>query len=82
MEPRPDFQFDPLSSGATAYDNAEAGLDGIDWNDPASALKAIGAGGPGGLPLPEILSPEDVRRQATARSDEIFTSYETLHKII
>ncbi|RMZ38916.1 hypothetical protein CA14_003389 [Aspergillus flavus] len=28
------------------------------------------------------LSPEDVRRQATARSDEIFISYETLHKII
>ncbi|KAE8309788.1 hypothetical protein BDV41DRAFT_567103 [Aspergillus transmontanensis] len=71
MEPRPDFQFDPFSSGATAYDDAEADLDGIDWNDPASALKAI-----------EILSPEDVRRQATARSDEIFTSYETLHKII
>ncbi|KAJ1712176.1 hypothetical protein NYO67_5650 [Aspergillus flavus] len=35
------------TQGATAYDNSEAGLDGIDWNDPASALKAIGAGGPG-----------------------------------
>ncbi|RAQ79547.1 hypothetical protein COH21_007913 [Aspergillus flavus] len=65
MEPRPDFQFDPFSPGATAYDDAEADLDGIYWNDPASALKAI-----------------DDRRQATARSDEIFTSYETLHKII
>ncbi|GMG04758.1 unnamed protein product [Aspergillus oryzae] len=77
-----DFQFDPFGPGATAYDNTEAGLDGIDWNDPASALKAIGAGGPGGLPFPETLSPEEVRRQATARSDEIFTSYETLHRII
>lgn len=78
----PDFQFDPFGPGATAYDNTEAGLDGIDWNDPASALKAIGAGGPGGLPFPETLSPEEVRRQATARSDEIFTSYETLDRII
>lgn len=55
MEPRPDFQFDPFSPGATAYDDVEADLDGIDWNDPASALKAIGGGGPGGLPFPETL---------------------------
>jgi hypothetical protein len=38
--------------------------------------------GTGGLPMPEMKSAPDVRREATARSAKIFTSYEMLHEII
>ncbi|PWY69622.1 hypothetical protein BO94DRAFT_628459 [Aspergillus sclerotioniger CBS 115572] len=84
MQPRPDHQFDPFGPGAELYDNhgLPDEIDKFDWNDPAAFFKAIGAGQPGALPLPEILSKEDVCREATTWSQSIFTSYETLHAIL
>jgi hypothetical protein len=75
-------QFDPFGPDASAYDDSDPEIDGIDWNDPQSFFKAIGAGGPGALPMPELMSPADVRREAMTISDQIFTSYETLHEIL
>ncbi|KAI9368491.1 hypothetical protein BJX61DRAFT_550398 [Aspergillus egyptiacus] len=54
----------------------------VDYSDPVSFFKAIGAGGPGRFPMPGFKSAEDVRREAAARSGEIFTGYETLHAIL
>ncbi|RAK97333.1 uncharacterized protein BO80DRAFT_428331 [Aspergillus ibericus CBS 121593] len=84
MQPRPDRRTDPFGPGAEAFDNhgPPDEIDGLDWNDPAAFFKAIGAGGPGALPLPDIRSKEDVRREATTWSDSIFTSYETLNAIL
>jgi hypothetical protein len=82
MELRPDHQFDPFGPGADAYDGEiDDVVNNIDWNDPSSFFKAMGAG-PGGMPMPEMKSTLDVRREATARSANIFTSYEMLHGIL
>lgn len=81
MELRPDHQFDPFSPEAAKYDGPDPAIDKIDWNDPASFFKAIGAG-PGALPMPKIKEPAEVRQEARGRSDRIFTSYETLNKIL
>ncbi|KAG2417841.1 hypothetical protein HFD88_000940 [Aspergillus terreus] len=37
---------------------------------------------PGAMPMPEIKTPAEVRREARARLDKIFASYETLHEIL
>lgn len=82
MELRPDHQFDPFAPGADAYDEeADDVVNSIDWNDPSSFFKAIGAG-TGGLPMPDIKSAPDVRREATTRSTKIYESYELLHEIL
>ncbi|QKX58716.1 uncharacterized protein TRUGW13939_05843 [Talaromyces rugulosus] len=78
MEPRPDHQFDSFKPSAAVRDAPRLDLDSIDWNDPASFAKII----LGDRPIPELKSPADVRREATARSDKIFTSFETLHEIL
>lgn len=84
MELRPNHQFDPYGPGADAYYTDEAAdvVNNIDWDDPSSFFKAIGAGPGGSMPMPEMKSAPDVRREATARSAKIFTSYETLREIL
>ncbi|KAF7596848.1 hypothetical protein BBP40_012448 [Aspergillus hancockii] len=69
MEPRSDRRFDPFSPDATTYDDPDFDIDSIDWNDPSACLKATGAGRPGDLSLPDIKSPEEYRREATATTE-------------
>ncbi|KAK2755094.1 hypothetical protein FQN54_006623 [Arachnomyces sp. PD_36] len=82
METRNNHQFDPWGPGAEAYDDSDSEINNIDWNNPTSFFNAIGAGKPGGLPLPKLKSPTEVRREAKSMSDQIFTSYESLHGIL
>lgn len=82
MEPRPNHQFEPFGSDAAAYDDSDSEIENVDYNDPASFFKAIGAGEHGGLPMPELKSPADVRQEAKSLSNQIYTSYETLHEIL
>lgn len=82
MELRPDHQFDPFGPDAAAYDDPKFDVDSIDWSDPTAFFKAMDAGQPGAMPMPEIKTPAEVRREARARLDKIFASYETLHEIL
>ncbi|CAG7937538.1 unnamed protein product [Penicillium salamii] len=82
MELRSNHQFDPFGPDAAIYDAPDPAIDNIDWNDPSSFFKALNAGGPGGLPMPAFKSPAEVRKEATARSDGIFTTHETLRRIL
>lgn len=82
MELRLNHQFDPFGPGADRYDDVDDDIiSSIDWNDPSSFFKAMSAGS-GGLPMPEMKSAPEVRQEATARSANIFTSYELLHEIL
>lgn len=83
MEPRPNYQFDPFGPEGAAYDSdSDSELGNINWSDPESFLKAIGAGEHGGLPMPKLKSPAEVRRDAKSLTDQIYTSYEILHQIL
>ncbi|EAA32429.1 hypothetical protein GE21DRAFT_7472 [Neurospora crassa] len=82
MDLRPNHQFDPWSADAERFDGPGINFDDIDFNDPASIFKALGGGGPGGLPIPESQSPDAVRRTAKERRDSIFASYAKLHDIL
>ncbi|KAF1951014.1 hypothetical protein CC80DRAFT_528569 [Byssothecium circinans] len=58
-------------------------FDDVDFNDPASVFAAMGiTGGPGGLPLPKMISPEKVKREARGHVDRIFRDREILNKIL
>jgi hypothetical protein len=52
----------------------------MDYSDPAAFFAAINRANPN-LPIPEIKTAEDVRKQAAADSETIFRAYETLHEI-
>lgn len=82
MELRSNHQFDPFGPDAAIYDTPDPAIDNIDWNDPSSFFKALNAGGPGGLPMPAFKSPVEVPKEATARSEGIFTTHETLRRIL
>lgn len=45
-------------------------------------FKALNAGKTGSIPLPEFSSPAEARKEATERSQNIFTRYETLRGIL
>lgn len=68
MELRPDHQFDRfgpygdlLGPDADAYDGVDDNIiNSIDWNDPSSFFKAMGAGA-GGMPIPEMKSAPEIR---------------------
>ncbi|KAJ4390060.1 hypothetical protein N0V93_007533 [Gnomoniopsis smithogilvyi] len=79
METRPNHRFDPFGPDAAALGNMSLpDLDGIDWNDPASFGSILG----GGLPIPKLASPNEVRREAERRSTRIFASHKDLHSIL
>lgn len=54
----------------------------IDWNDELSFFRAIGAGKPGGLPMPTLVSPDEVRREAKQRVANIFSDHWRLRSIL
>ncbi|KAH8759995.1 hypothetical protein F5883DRAFT_564348 [Diaporthe sp. PMI_573] len=82
MELRPNHQFDPFGPDAAAYDVDDIDLDGINFNDPASFMKALGGGGPGGLPIPKLMQPDEVRREAKGRSSRLYASHSDLRAIL
>ncbi|KAJ5081186.1 hypothetical protein N7456_013424 [Penicillium angulare] len=45
-------------------------------------FNAMGAGGANAMPMPDIKTPSEVRRESVSRADEIFFNYEALHDII
>lgn len=55
---------------------------GVDFNDPASFFKALGGDAGTNLPIPDLMSPEDVRRVAKERTTNIFASHKTLHEML
>ncbi|ROV86852.1 hypothetical protein VMCG_10876 [Cytospora schulzeri] len=54
-------------------------LDGIDFNDPTSFMKVLGGGG---LPVPKMMQPVEVRREAEGRSKRLFINYNELRAIL
>ena len=57
-------------------------LNGIDWSDPESFFRAIG-GGPGtNLPIPKMISPSQVKKQASEYSSQIFSNQVLLKDIL
>ncbi|KAJ5150387.1 hypothetical protein N7492_010738 [Penicillium capsulatum] len=82
MALRPDNRSDPSGLSATDDDNPDFSMGSIDWNDPAALFTALGARGPRPHPTPEFKPPADVRQEAMAKSDKLFTSYETLRETL
>jgi plasmid maintenance system killer protein len=54
---------------------------GIDYKDPASFFAALQAGG-SSLPIPKMISPGQVKKQAIKRSIQIFKDWELLKAIL
>ncbi|KAH8804452.1 hypothetical protein F5884DRAFT_796055 [Xylogone sp. PMI_703] len=80
MELRPNHQFDPFGPEAPTYDSDDDhDFSNIDFNDPASFMRAIGGSG---LPIPKLMSPTDVRREAMERSRNIFAHHDKLREIL
>jgi hypothetical protein len=86
MQSRNDFRFDPTAPGVEELLAGMPGLDdlpdGIDWSDPSSFFKAINAGAPGGLPVPEMMEPAQVRRLCKDRSSAVLAHYARLRGIV
>ncbi|CAG7922377.1 unnamed protein product [Penicillium olsonii] len=82
MEPRRSHQFDLFGPQGAAYDEPNPIVDNIDWNDPSSFFKAMEAGQPGRMPLPDIKSPAEVRKKAAARTEGIFSKHKILRLIL
>ncbi|CAG7950189.1 unnamed protein product [Penicillium olsonii] len=82
MEPRRSHQFDLFGPQGAAYDEPNPIVDNIDWNDPSSFFKAMEAGQPGRMPLPDMKSPAEVRKKAAARKEEIFSKHKILRLIL
>ncbi|KAK4140965.1 uncharacterized protein C8A04DRAFT_31511 [Dichotomopilus funicola] len=88
MQPRNDHTYDPsagLAGLAGAFPGGPPDLDSKDWgeeDDPLRFLKAMGAGNPGALPLPEVMEAPKVQRLCAERSKAIFTSQARLRGIL
>ncbi len=86
MQGRNDFRFDPTAPGVEELLAGMPGLDDlpddIDWSDPTSFFKHINAGAPGGLPMPEMMEPAQVRRLCRDRSSAVLASYARLRGIL
>ncbi|RFU24654.1 hypothetical protein B7463_g11683, partial [Scytalidium lignicola] len=84
MERRANFQFDPFGPEAGAFDDDDDDIDfsKIDYNDPASFIKALGGGSRTNLPIPKVMSPSDVRSEAMRRSQNISIRYDILHEVL
>ena len=84
MELRPNHRPNPFSLGADSYslshDNANSSS-GVDSDDPASFLESV-AGLRNNLPIPKLVSPEELRMEAAQFSSAIFQSLDTLHAIV
>lgn len=62
-----------------AHANMSIPLGEIDYNDPAAFLQMLGAMH---LPIPQVVSPAEVRRQAGERRDVVLSSYKTLGDLL
>ena len=83
MEPRPDHQFNAFSSVADELPPSHTGsFSSVDFNDPLSFFKAIGAGPGSNLPMPELMPPEKVCHEARKRSTAILDHFDTLGSIL
>lgn len=79
METHSSHRFDPFGHGAQAYDGtSNPDPDGIDWNDPASFGSLLGEG----IPIPNLVSPSEVRIEAKGRSGRIFANHKDLRAIL
>jgi hypothetical protein len=75
-------RFDPFNDEHTRdLPGSDDDFSGVDWNDPASFFNAIGAG-PGGLPMPKMVSAQDVKKQAKQHSIRIFQDWELLKAVL
>jgi len=75
-------RFDPWDPNTETNNLPDVDFSEINWDDPASVFSAIG-GGPGtSLPIPKMISPEQVRKQASERSIQIFSDWELLNAIL
>ena len=76
MQGRMEIPMDDSSD----VDSLEPGT--FDHSDPLGVFNAIGTGQPGGLPMPEIVSPKEVRERAKRMSANIFQNFDLLHSIL
>lgn len=65
-----------------AYGPSESDDEDVDTSDPLCWLKRAGLGTPGALPLPQVLSPHEVRSQSLSISQEILDLWGKLHSIV
>lgn len=83
MELRPDHRFNPFSPEADRIPPLPVdSFDDIDFNDPTSFFRAIGGGSGTSLPIPKLLSPEKVRREARERSIAVLGQLDALGGIL
>lgn len=71
-------RFDPLGPGAEAFDGPDGEAAGINWSDPASFSRFLSPN----LPVPEAVSPEEVRAKARSHSARIFQAWNFLNAAI
>ncbi|KAI9663741.1 MAG: hypothetical protein M1821_007231 [Bathelium mastoideum] len=57
-------------------------MDDSIYSDPSALFQMIGAGREGGLPMPSIITPTEVRSKSQTFSSAIFESWSTLEAII
>lgn len=62
--------------------DSDDGLANVDTSDPLAWFKAMGAGTPGGTPMPTLISPEEARRKAREKSNKIFQHLRHLRAIV
>ena len=73
--------FDPRNPPAW-LNEADDDLPPMDYSDPASILRAMGAGAPGGLPMLKMISAESARSESEHYRSEIFENWKLLQTIL
>ncbi|KAF2688061.1 hypothetical protein K458DRAFT_401459 [Lentithecium fluviatile CBS 122367] len=74
-------RFDPFNPDHIR-DLPDVDFSNIDWNDPASIFGSLGAGPGTNLPIPKMISPAQVKKEARERSRQIFKDWELLNAIL
>ena len=57
-------------------------FENIDFNDPASLFKEMGAGGPGRIPMPRMIDAGTIKQQRQKMAARIFSDWNTLKDIL
>ena len=65
-----------------AYNLTDGGVDSSIYSDPKAMFELLGAGRPGGLPMPTMLDATVVRSRSRTMSSEIFRSWKLLNAMI
>ncbi|KAJ9661038.1 hypothetical protein H2198_002197 [Neophaeococcomyces mojaviensis] len=66
----------------SSYLDSDDGVNQSIYNNPKAMFRMLGAGQPGGLPMPEITTAGEVRREAKSYSTKIFDSFHLLGSIL